>query len=171
MSEKHRIWILIDPLKCTGCRLCEVACSLKHHGLIWPSASRIQVFEPYPGAPIPLVCIQCHDYPCVNSCPFSALGVDEKTGAVIVYEDKCTLCGTCVQACPVNIPRVVPGLRSIQICDLCGGEPECVKTCESVGYYALKIVSKPEGGVEKTFLVDPYSKSREIYERIVLGGR
>lgn len=165
-----KIWIMVDVFKCTGCRLCEIACSLKKEKSIWPSASRIQVFEPYPGAPIPVVCLQCIDYPCVNSCPQSALVVDDNTGAVKVVEDKCTLCGVCKYSCPIQIPRIVEGKQHVLICDLCGGEPECVKACTIAGYNALRVVSKPESGLEKTMLRDPYIVSREVYQRVIVGG-
>ncbi len=41
--------ILVTPDKCSGCRLCEIACSLEHEGIIWPEASRIRIFELLPG--------------------------------------------------------------------------------------------------------------------------
>ncbi|MEM4717844.1 MAG: 4Fe-4S dicluster domain-containing protein [Desulfurococcaceae archaeon] len=170
MSIKSRSWILVDVSRCTGCRLCEIACSLRHEKTIWPSASRIQVFEPYPGAPVPILCVQCYDYPCVNNCSFNALYIDENVGSVMVIPDNCTLCGSCKYACPSQIPRIIPGKKHVIICDLCNGDPECVKICNKVGYNALKLVSKPEGGVEKTFLRSPYELSRDIYHKILNGG-
>ena len=161
-------WILVDLYKCTGCKLCEIACSTRHEGTIWPAASRIKIYEPYPGAPVPVLCVQCEDYPCVNSCPTSALSVDEKTGAVTINQEKCTLCGSCKATCPTNIPRIIPGKNYVLICDLCGGDPACVKACSEVGYHALRIVSKPEGEV-KVFLRDPYEVSREVYHRNIIG--
>ena|GEM_PF-5155592 len=65
---------------------------------IWPEASRIRVYEPNPGAPIPTLCVQCDDYPCVKSCPFNALSIDESTGAIIVNPEKCTVRGYCREA-------------------------------------------------------------------------
>lgn len=95
--------------------------------------------------------------------------IDNETGAVRVIEDKCTLCGTCKYSCPSQIPRIVPGKHHIIICDLCNGDPECVKACTKAGFNALKVVSKPEGGVEKTMLRHPYLVSREIYRRVIIG--
>jgi len=126
------IWIDRDYARCSGCRMCEIACSLHHEGRIWPEASRIRVFMLVPGIEIPHLCVQCHDYPCVNSCPSKALSVDEKTGAVIVDEDKCTACGVCIKKCPGN--------------DLCGGDPECVKICQKAGFRALNIVTLGQRG-------------------------
>jgi Fe-S-cluster-containing dehydrogenase component len=122
-------WIIRDYIKCSGCRLCEIACSLKKEGRIWPEASRIRVFMLVPGAEIPHVCTQCSNYPCVGSCPVKALFVDEKTGAVIVDDEKCIACGACIKACPGEVPHMHPEKNHIIICDLCDGEPECVKAC------------------------------------------
>ncbi|MEM2207028.1 MAG: 4Fe-4S dicluster domain-containing protein, partial [Sulfolobales archaeon] len=108
---------------------CEVVCALKHEGIIWPEASRVRVFEYVPGITIPQLCSQCSDYPCVNSCPTNALSVDEATGAVKVDESKCIKCGSCVEACPGRIPRILPHKNAVLICDLCGGDPECAKVC------------------------------------------
>lgn len=83
-------WIVRDYLKCSGCRRCEVACTLFHEGRIWPEASRVRVFMLVPGVEIPHLCAQCRDYPCVASCPFDALSVDKETSAVSVDKDKCT---------------------------------------------------------------------------------
>lgn len=169
LSERAYQWILVDLFKCTGCQLCVIACSLHHEHTVWPEASRITVYEPYPGAPVPITCVQCDDYPCVNSCPFNALSVDGRTGAVVVDESKCTLCGNCKAACPLGIPKIVPGKPYVLICDLCRGDPQCVRVCNEVGYGALKLVSKPEGGTVKSFLRDPYEVSKSLYERIIAG--
>ncbi|MEM4487254.1 MAG: 4Fe-4S dicluster domain-containing protein [Desulfurococcaceae archaeon] len=169
MGQRVGVWILVDPLKCTGCRICEIECSLKHEGTLWPAASRIRVYEPYPGAPVPVLCVQCDDYPCVKSCQYSALKVDESTGAVLVSSENCTLCGACKSACPLSIPKILVGKKHVLICDLCQGDPECVKACNGLGYSALKIVTKPEEGVSKVFLRDPYRASRDIYYRNILG--
>ena len=45
-------WIARDYLKCSGCRKCEIACSLFHEKRIWPEASRIRVFMLVPGAEV-----------------------------------------------------------------------------------------------------------------------
>jgi len=137
------IWIDRDYMKCSGCKLCEIACSLKHEGQIWPEASRVRVFMLIPGIEIPHLCVQCYDYPCVSSCPSKALSVDEKTGAVLVDNKVCTACGVCIQKCPGRVPHLHPNRKHVVICDLCGGEPECVKICQKAGFQALKLVTIP----------------------------
>jgi len=147
MSEKPQIiWIDRDYVRCSGCRLCEIACSLHHEGKIWPEASRIRVFMLIPGVEFPHFCVQCYDYPCVNSCPSKALKVDEKTGAVIVDVEKCTACGICIDKCPGKIPHLHPSRKYVVICDLCGGDPECVKICQKAGFNVLRVVNPPRRG-------------------------
>lgn len=144
MSESGEwIWILTNYSACSGCRLCEVACSIKHERAIWPAASRITVYEYLPGRPTPVYCVQCPDYPCVSACPFGALKVNEGTGAVVVEESLCTLCGRCIEACPGGVPKIVKEKPHVLICDLCSGDPECVKACERAGYNALKVIKRP----------------------------
>ncbi|KUH32602.1 oxidoreductase [Thermococcus celericrescens] len=162
----EKMWILITPDKCSGCRLCEVACSLEHEGIIWPEASRIRIYELLPGVNVPHTCVQCPDYPCVESCNFDALSVDEKTGAVLVDEEKCTKCGACVLACPGNVPRIPTGKGSVVICDLCGGNPKCVEVCHEAGHDALTLVKGQYRSVYRTFAKDPVEKSTELARKM-----
>lgn len=37
--------LIIDMDKCTGCRICELVCSMKHHGEFNPSKSYIRVMQ------------------------------------------------------------------------------------------------------------------------------
>ena len=168
------IRIHVDYDKCTGCGLCEIACSLKHEGSLWPEASRIRVFEFVPGITIPAVCQQCPDYPCVKACPTKALSVDEKTGAVIVNDDKGILCGLCVDACPGKIPRLNRVKATVMICDLCGGNPECVKICSLANHNALSIVKDEPPAMRKVYLQDPKKVTAELsakkYTTFLRGG-
>ena len=152
-----KIWISRDFLKCTGCRRCEIACTLHHENRIWPEASRIRVFMLVPGVEIPHLCVQCTDYPCVESCPFNALSVDERTSAVLVDREKCTGCGSCIEACPGRIPHIHPRDGYALICDLCGGEPKCVEACVNAGYYALRVVREGPSVSHNLFARRPLS--------------
>ena len=140
MSQEQIAWVARDYLRCTGCRRCEIVCSLRHEGWVWPEASMIRVFMLVPGVEIPQLCAQCHDYPCVQSCPTSALSPDKHTGAVLVDKEKCISCGKCIEGCPGNIPFLHPKDSKAVICDLCGGDPECVKVCQAANFDALSIV-------------------------------
>ncbi|MEZ0394020.1 MAG: 4Fe-4S dicluster domain-containing protein [Desulfurococcaceae archaeon] len=158
----------MDYSRCTGCRLCEIACSLKHEGVIWPAASRIRVVEPYPGIAVPSTCVQCPDYPCVKACKVGALRVDENTGAVLVDKAHCTLCGDCVRACPKQAIKIIRGKSYPLVCDLCGGEPACVASCNAAGYGALKLVGRPSDSVVKLYAVAPEEIAEALAARVGL---
>lgn len=145
MAEKNEpIWIARDYSKCSGCRKCEIACSLNHENRIWPEASRVRVFMLVPGAEFPHLCTQCENYPCIKACPVEALSVSKKTSAVLVDNQKCIGCGKCIDACPGRVPHIHPVNGKILICDLCNGDPQCAKVCEEGGWGALKTVERED---------------------------
>ena len=141
-KDKNPIWISRELSKCSGCRKCEIACSLHHESRIWPEASRVRVFMLVPGAEFPHLCTQCEEYPCVEACPFKALYVNKETSAVKVNVEKCTGCGVCIDACPGKIPHVHPLTKKVLICDLCDGEPQCARVCQEGGWNCLRVVER-----------------------------
>jgi len=149
INRNDQVRIKRNYKKCSGCRRCEIACSLYHEGKIWPESSRIRVFMFVPGVEIPQLCFQCEDYPCVKACPVDALSVNSQTGAVNVDALRCTDCGLCVKACPGNVPHSHPKGNYIVICDLCGGKPKCVEACQEGRWNALTLVPRKK---ERSFL-------------------
>ncbi|MCL5735724.1 MAG: 4Fe-4S dicluster domain-containing protein [Actinobacteria bacterium] len=124
--------INVDIEKCTGCRTCELACSLHNYGECNPSRSRIFVVRDQDEGlitTVPVVCQQCEKPLCLNMCPAQAISRDPETHAVVIDEDKCLGCRTCVYVCPFGAPSVDPRLGVAQKCDLCGGSPSCVAIC------------------------------------------
>lgn len=114
---------------------------------MWPAASRVRVFMLVPGVEIPHLCAQCDDYPCVAACPVEdVLIVSEETGAVLVDREKCISCGKCIDACPGKIPFLHPGDKKAVICDLCDGDPKCVKACQKANFDALWAVRESQTG-------------------------
>lgn len=156
------IWISRDFAACSGCRRCELACSMHHEGWMWPEASRVRVFMPFPGLEVPHLCSQCQDYPCIESCKFDALSVDEDTDAVIVDREACTSCGLCIKACPGTVPFLHPKDNKATICDLCDGDPECVKVCTEAGYNALTIVNEGPSIHRKLYSRNPVETAKDL---------
>ncbi len=121
--------ITVNIEKCTGCRLCELACSLKNSGECNPAAAMIQVVGFDELFSVPMMCFQCDDPPCASICPTGAIMRNAATGAVAVVKQKCMGCKLCVTVCPFGNISFSSVKRVAVKCDLCGGEPECVTFC------------------------------------------
>lgn len=122
--------LFIDPVKCTGCLQCEMACSYENTGTLNPSLSRIKVFSfEDQGRKVPYTCTQCDEAWCMHACPVDAIGVSKETGAKIVDDDTCVGCKVCTISCPFGTINYVADTGKVQKCDLCGGDPACVKAC------------------------------------------
>jgi len=117
---------------------------------------------PFPGCEVPHLCAQCNDYPCVDSCPVGALSTSTDTKAVLVDREKCTGCGACIRACPGNVPFLHPGDDKATICDLCGGDPECVKVCKEAGYNALMLVEEGPSVHRRLFSRNPIEVAKDL---------
>ena len=135
-APEARKRLQVFPERCTGCRACEVACVAHHEAAFGRATARIKVIKREPiGLDYPNVCRLCARPPCAEACPVEALRKDEAdrnsptTGAVILCAEKCIGCGACVDACPFGAADLHPQTGLALICDLCGGDPACVKRC------------------------------------------
>jgi carbon-monoxide dehydrogenase iron sulfur subunit len=121
----------IDYQKCTGCRLCELVCSVSHHGVSNPARSRIKVVKwESEGLYVPMTCQQCEDAPCISVCPVKATSRDETSGFVVIDYEKCIGCRSCVTVCPFGARSYSTIDKMVLKCDLCGGDPQCARFCE-----------------------------------------
>ncbi|MGI6066628.1 MAG: 4Fe-4S dicluster domain-containing protein [Bacillota bacterium] len=124
--------LVINPEKCSGCRTCELICSFVHTQENNPMRSRISVFNfEKSGFSAPVVCQQCSDAACMKICPVNAISKSAETGAMIVDEKKCIKCKMCTIACPFGATIYDPVQDIVAKCDLCQGDPQCVKYCPS----------------------------------------
>jgi carbon-monoxide dehydrogenase iron sulfur subunit len=156
--------IVIDPELCAGCSICMAVCSLSHNGAVSPELSGIQVMcFPREGAVVNSnVCQHCKGPECLYACPTGAIYIDEATGARVIDPEKCIGCRLCQEACPnkKSDPHYYgDGLSPIRYdaennvcfkCDLCGGDPLCVKYCPFGALRASWIVAAVpfEGEIE-----------------------
>jgi Fe-S-cluster-containing hydrogenase component 2 len=103
-----------------------VNCSFFHSGKIGRCGARIKVVKVEEiGIDYPLVCQQCSERYCTK-CPEKAIQIGP-LGQVIVSPTLCTACGTCEILCPVGAIELYEEIPLV--CDLCGGDPRCVKAC------------------------------------------
>ena len=139
------LWL--DPEKCTGCWQCMLACSFVKEGEFNLSKSRISVtWVPRMGMNIPMVCQQCAKPVCEDVCPVRAISRDEQTGATIINPGLCIGCKMCLIVCPFGGPLLNTETGIMIKCDLCDGDPLCVKFC---GYEALQYVDVSEQSTRK----------------------
>ncbi len=122
-------FVLTFPENCDGCRLCELACAMKHYKVTNPSKSRVSIIRLEPKTHSLAVCVHCVKPKCMDVCPEDAISKDSNTGLVSIDPEKCTGCGLCIQACPWNVPRIEPESGIAIICDLCDSSPVCVEVC------------------------------------------
>lgn len=137
-----RKFVSVDPSKCTGCGICEYACTLEKGETVWnPLRSRIRVVRMTPLFNFALACRSCEDAQCVKACPEKALIQCENTGVIMVKEKACKGCDWCIQACPHGGISLHPDKGIAIACDLCNGEPQCVESCPEE---ALELVPSDE---------------------------
>ena len=118
-----------DPDKCTGCNICEYICSLTKEKAFSSQKSRIRTMRLHPLINISIACRLCSPAPCVIACPRNALKQSEETGVIMVDDEKCNGCSWCIEACDYGAITLHPELKKVRICDLCEGDPKCVKWC------------------------------------------
>lgn len=122
--------ILVRSEICSGCRACTLACVASHEGGFGSALSRIKVTKiETEGLDVPSVCRLCRRPGCAAVCPTGALVRDDVLGVMGLDEELCIACGSCADGCPFGMVTMRPSDGLPLICDLCGGDPECVKRC------------------------------------------
>ena len=134
----NRIVVNLD--RCTGCYSCEITCKMENDSALgehWNKMLQRGPFGDYPNMtryPLPTMCQQCADAPCVHVCPTGAMHKDE-LGLVWPDATKCIGCGYCTMACPYHAPHIDARLKRSSKCDGCrdrlvdGEQPVCVEAC------------------------------------------
>jgi Fe-S-cluster-containing hydrogenase component 2 len=143
-------FIECDEMKCVGCGICQMACSMKHHGVINKELARIQVRKyllPLPKA-VQVTCVQCPEpeRECEKACVVSppAVYFDKNVLHMVIDKDRClgNECLQCREACSAKAIATYPSVSSTPfVCDLCDTEnngdrdPQCVNICPCGALY------------------------------------
>ncbi len=128
------------PEYCMACRLCEIACFVKHS----KSKKIIKAFreerdtlkpkiivETKGAISFALQCRHCDDALCIEACLTGAM-MRKSDGAVICDEGVCVGCWSCIMSCPYGvIMRDTKRKKIATKCDLCPDKnvPSCVEAC------------------------------------------
>ncbi len=128
---------------CVACGLCEVYCATVHSR--YPD-SVLKAFKLSPQKPVSRVflekseqwsggiqCRHCKDAPCIAACITGAM-YRNRDGIVLLDEERCVQCSTCVIACPYGLIKEsdMGGRKVLLKCDLCyqlAESPTCVTYC------------------------------------------
>ena len=126
--------IICNEKLCSGCGRCLLRCSLKKEAVYNLKKARLHLINSIEDMTRTVVaCGICSRELCVEVCPKNALKLNN--GILTVLEENCSGCGLCVKACYFNAIRLHPQKKVPLACDLCGGDPECVKACPSGALY------------------------------------
>ena len=139
--SKEREFVGVNFEKCTGCRVCELVCALQQENSFDPKLSRIKVLRLHQLVNMPVTCRLCEDAPCVRSCPRDALSQSEETGVISVDDSKCDMCGWCIEACKYGAMFLSEDKKTVKVCNLCDGEPQCIEWCPES---ALSLMTQKE---------------------------
>ncbi len=137
-------FIECEEMKCVGCGVCQMACSMYHFGVINKDLARIQVRKyllPLPKA-VQITCVQCppQERECEKACPQKppVIHFDRDSLHMVIDTERCLgeKCLLCQRACSARAIGIYPKVSSKPfVCDLCDPEntgnrnPQCVNVC------------------------------------------
>lgn len=188
--------IVIDLDRCSGCDTCTVACKYENNVSLGNYRCHVQTVRPAGVHPdidmywVPFMCQQCEDAPCIEVCPTGASYRDESNGVVLIDEDVCIGCKSCLKGCPFSSDdgRSHPSARwfnaelnTVEKCTLCnhitaesdGNEngrdsfdpahavPPCVHNC-SCGARHFGDLDDPDSNVSR-FLAEAQAEGRPVH--------
>lgn len=113
--------IKVNSKKCTGCHLCELVCSLFHLRVMNTEKSAIRILKHDLDTSMnqPRICLQCKEMKCLEGEDV----VEELEKREFVWGRER------IERCPF---KGLGGLgQDAYHCDLCGGNPQCVRVCTS----------------------------------------
>lgn len=138
-----------DSSRCTGCKTCEMACKdykdlpstmafrnvYDYEGGTWTAGEGGTYTPDVFAYHVSMACNHCDQPKCLASCSQGAIEKNGKTGLVTIDQEKCIGAGTCVEACPYNVPILNKETKKGIKCDGCadrvadGLKPICVEAC------------------------------------------
>jgi len=174
MSKRYGL--VIDLERCIGCQTCRIACKVEN-GFEASSGIRVDTVGgahldtpkgKYPNLSmyyLPVPCMHCGEPACLAACPMEAI-YKRDDGVVLVDEEKCNGCESCIEACPYGVITYDSEKDVVRKCTLCchridqGLKPFCVICCEDEAMF-FGDLNDPESEVSKlivqknAYVLDP----------------
>ena len=118
--------------RCDGCGDCMLACAQAKSASADLAHARIRILPDAASKTYELaLCRQCADPVCVMNCPSGALTKNEKNGIIDWNAGSCVNCLLCTAGCAYAGITYEASIGHVIKCDLCGGDPACVRACSS----------------------------------------
>ena len=147
MEKRWGMAIKVD--RCFGCKICVVACKSENYAQFADTKDIVEeepvfwvrVHSEFSGSYpefraryYPLICRHCENPLCQEACPREAIS-KRQDGIVIINQETCDGCQSCLTACPYQIPQLNKITNKVEMCHFCmhrvqmGKKPMCVLAC------------------------------------------
>ena len=134
-----RYGMLIDLRRCIGCHSCSIHCKTENEVPVGVYRAWVKYVDngTYPDVRrnfLPRLCNHCEHPMCYRVCPTKAT-YKRDDGAVLIDNDKCIGCRSCITACPYDARFINPVTKTADKCTFCvhrvdkGLIPSCVQGC------------------------------------------
>ena len=130
-SAKKKFGMTFHSEKCNGCLECEKACAKSHPSSVAAGRPRIKVTKT-DGSHHAVMCLHCETCPPSEVCPSALLEFHEDGKYWTLDEHRCFACMSCIPRCPHEgvFFEGAFGIETAYTCDLCAGDPACMKACK-----------------------------------------
>ncbi|HIH01382.1 TPA: 4Fe-4S binding protein [Thermoplasmata archaeon] len=144
-SSKKSFGLVFNPEKCNGCLECEKACITSKKSTVAAGKSRIKISKEGEKHKA-VMCVHCERCEPADLCPSALLEFHEEGKYWTLDEHRCFACMACMPRCTYEgiFFEGEFGVETAYMCDLCGGEPKCLKAC-SEGALTLSQARGNEG--------------------------
>ncbi len=145
MATQYGFYFEAD--RCIDCRACSVACKqwngIKAGTTNWRLVTSLWNGQ-YPNVTetfLSMACNHCGSPACAKVCPVGAITKRAEDGLVVVNQEKCIGCRSCLAACPFGVPQYGASGK-MEKCTYCqdrlaqGKQPICAETCVAKALHA-----------------------------------
>jgi Fe-S-cluster-containing hydrogenase component 2 len=109
--------------------------------------------------------MKCDEMHCAAICEPKAITRDEATGVMHIDTAACTGCKRCISACRYGGIAYDWVADKALVCDLCEGDPTCVRNCWSSALSVIDVEDSPD---LRTTALEEARYRHETYCQVVI---